>query len=287
MRKLLPYLFLAVFAVSCEKEIGIVLPDPESLIVVDGGITTGEVAKVTLTWSAGYFDPLDSASLINYVITTNALVTVTDGITTDTLAVTIDFNRPIPFVWVGSDVIGQVGRTYTLTVVADGKTVTSTTTIPTPVPLDSVWFEPEIPGDSLGFAWAHLTDPVGYGNGYRWFTMRLGEDATFLPPFGSSFDDNFIEGQSFDFGYSRPSSSNSQLPEDNDFRRGYFITGDSIVVKFCAIGIAEADFFRTYEIEVSNNGNPFASPGVIESNVDGGLGVFCGYSPSYDTIICQ
>src|SRR5688572_20512615 len=130
MRKLIPYLFLAVFAVSCEKEVSIELPDPESLIVVDGGITTGEVAKVTLTWSAGYFDPIDSASLINYVITTGALVTVSDGIMTDTLTVTLDFTRPIPFVWVGSDITGQVGRTYTLTVVADGKTVTSTTTIP-------------------------------------------------------------------------------------------------------------------------------------------------------------
>jgi hypothetical protein len=286
MKKIIPYLFVAVLAVSCEKEISVDLPDPESLIVVDGGISVGETAAVTLTWSAGYFDPIDSASLANYVIT-DALVTVTDGITTDTLTLSVDFNRPIPVVWIGSDVLGQVGRTYTLTVVADGKRVTSSTTIPTPVPLDSVWFEPEIPGDSLGFAWAHLTDPVGYGNGYRWYTMRLNEDPTFMAPYGSTFDDNFIEGQSFDFGYSRPVASNSQAPEDNDFRRGYFITGDTIVVKFCSIGIAEANFFRTYEIEVSNNGNPFASPGVIESNVTDGLGVFCGYSPTYDTIICQ
>lgn len=286
MNKLFPYLFLALFAVSCEKEVDIELPDPESLIVVDGGISVGETAKVTLTWSAGYFDPIDSASIANYVIQ-NAVVTVSDGILTDTLHLSIDFNRPIPIVWVGTNVIGQVGRTYTLTVIADGKTATSSTTIPTPVPLDSVWFKPEIPGDSLGFAWAHLTDPVGYGNGYRWYTMRLHEDATFLAPFGSTFDDNFIEGESFDFAYNRPVSASSQAAEDQDFRRGYFITGDTIVVKFCAIGIAEADFFRTYEIEVSNNGNPFASPGVIETNVDGGLGVFCGYSPSFDTIICQ
>lgn len=286
MKKIIPYLFVAVVAVSCEKEVSIELPDPESLIVVDGGITTGEVAVVTLTWSAGYFDPIDSASLANYVIT-DAVVTLTDGVTTENLMLSVDFNRPIPIVWIGSSIIGQVGRTYTLTVVADGKTATSTTTIPNPVPLDSVWFEPDIPGDSLGFAWAHLTDPAGYGNGYRWYTMRIGEDPTFLAPYGSTFDDNFIEGQSFDFAYNRPSSPNSQAAEDNDFRRGYFITGDSIIVKFCSIGVAEAKFFRTYENEVSNNGNPFASPGVIETNVTGGLGVFCGYSPSYDTIICQ
>lgn len=286
MKKIFPIAFIIFLFTSCEKEISIDLPEVESLIVVDGGIYVGQPAEVTLTWSAGYFDPIDSASLAGYVIQ-NATVTVWDGTSTDTLQLTLDFNRPIPLVWRGSSVIGQVGRTYILTVVADGKTVRSTTTIPTPVPLDSVWFKPDIPGDSLGFAWAHLTDPAGRGNGYRWFTKRLNVDPAFMAPFGSSFDDNFIEGESFDFAYNRPIPNNSTAPDDNDNRRGYFVTGDTVVVQFCSIGVAEVDFFRTFEIEVSNNGNPFAAPGVIESNVEGGLGVFCGYAPTYDTIICQ
>lgn len=286
MRKIFPFAIAFVFLTSCEKEIDIELPDVESKIVVDGGIFVGQPAEVNLTWSAGYFDPIDSASLANYVIQ-NATVTVSDGTTTDTLHLAIDFNRPIPLFWQGTNVLGQVGRTYLLTVIADGKTVTSTTTIPVPVALDSVWFKPEIDGDSLGFAWAHLTDPVGTGNGYRWFTKRLNVDPVFLTPFGSTFDDNFIEGESFDFAYNRPIPKNSTAPDDNDNRRGYFVTGDTVVVQFCSIGVAEVDFFRTFEIEVSNNGNPFAAPGVIESNVEGGLGIFCGYSPTYDTIICQ
>lgn len=286
MKKTIAFFLLSFAFFSCEKEISVDLPQPEQLVVVDGGITTGQPAEVTLTWSAGYFDPLDSASLANYVIT-NATVTVTDGFTTDTLNLTVDFSRPIPFVYRGSTITGQVGRTYTLSVFAGDHNAMATTTIPQPVPLDSVWFKPEIPGDSLGFVWAHMTDPAGLGNGYRWYTKRIGEDPTFLAPFGSTFDDNFIEGKSFDFAYNRPAATGSNLPEDNDFRRGYFITGDIVVVKFCAIGQAEADFFRTYEIEVSNNGNPFAAPGVIEHNVTGGLGIFCGYSPTYDTLICQ
>jgi len=272
--------------ISCEKEISVDLPQVEQKIVVDGGIFVGQPAAVTLTWSAGYFDPIDSASIANYVIS-NALVTVSDGTTTDTLQFTIDLNRPIPFIFRGNNVIGQAGRTYVLTVVADGKTVTSATTIPTAVPLDSVWFKPEIPGDSLGFAWAYLSEPAGLGNGYRWYTKRMNKDATFLAPFGSTFDDTFVDGKSFDFAYSRPSVNGSTAPDDNNQERGYFKIGDTIVVQFCSIGFHEADFFRTFEIEVSNNGNPFAAPGVIESNVEGGFGVFCGYNPTYDTIICQ
>jgi len=286
MKKIAAILLPVLLFISCEKEISVDLPQVEQKIVVDGGIFVGQSAVVSLTWSAGYFDPIDSASIANYVIS-SALVTVNDGTTIDTLQFTVDLNRPIPFVFRGNNVIGQAGRTYVLTVVADGKTVTSTTTIPTAVPLDSVWFKPEIPGDTLGFAWAYLSEPAGVGNGYRWYTKRLNKDATFLAPFGSTFDDTFVDGKSFEFAYSRPSVNGSTAPDDNNQERGYFKTGDTIVVQFCSIGFHEADFFRTFEIEVSNNGNPFAAPGVIESNVEGGFGVFCGYNPTYDTIICQ
>ena len=108
-----------------------------------------------------------------------------------------------------------------------------------------------------------------------------------MAPFGSAFNDKFIDGKTFDFAYDRPSIPGSTAPEDNNAEAGYYVRGDTIVVQFCTIGTAEVDFFRTYENMVSNNGNPFASPGVIKTNISGGLGIFCGYSPTYDTIICR
>jgi hypothetical protein len=282
--KKLSILFLASLAFfSCQKEVSIELPEAEKKIVVDGGIFTGQPAELNLTWSTGYFDPIDSASLANYLIT-NAVVTLTDGLQTDTLHLAFDPTRPIPIVWKGANILGQPGGTYVLNVTAEGKSVTSTTTIPQPVPLDSTWFKTDPGQDSLGFAWAHLTDPVGYGNAYRWFAKRASDQA-FYAPFGSTFDDRFFEGASFDFAYNRPSTGTSA--DENDPNRGYYKIGDTIIVRFCAIGKAESDFFRTYETEVSNNGNPFASPGVVKTNVENGLGIFCGYSPAYDTIICQ
>jgi hypothetical protein len=286
MKKLFFISTAAILLFSCQKEITVDLPEVEKKIVVDGGIFVGQHAEVNLTWSTGSFDPIDSASLASYLIS-NGTVTVTDGSQVDTLHVAYDPNKPIPIVWVGSTIFGQVGHTYTLSVTTEGKTVTATTTIPTPVPLDSAWFKIEPDQDTLGFAWAHLTDPVGQGNGYRWFAKRITKDPAFMAPYGSSFDDRFIEGKSFDFAYNRPSTPGSTAPEDNDGQRGYYKVGDTIVVQFCSIGQREVNFFRTYETEVGNNGNPFASPGVIETNVDGGLGIFCGYSPSYDTIICH
>jgi hypothetical protein len=286
MKNILFVTTLSIFLFSCTKEITVSLPEPEKQIVVDGGIFVGQPAEINLTWSTGYFDPIDSASLQNYLIS-NAVVVVYDGALTDTLQVTFDANKPIPIVWKGQNIIGQVGHTYNLKVVADGKTATSVTTIQNPNQLDSTWFKIEAGTDSLGFAWAHMTDPLGFGNGYRWFSKRITKDPAFMAPIGSAFDDKFIDGKSFDFAYNRPSVPGSSAPEDNNAEAGYYVIGDTIVVQFCTIGTPEVQFFRSLDNAVSNNGNPFASPGVIKTNVTGGLGIFCGYSPSYDTIICH
>lgn len=286
MKKQFIFLFALLALISCQKEITIDLPEVEKRIVVDGGIFIGQYAEINLTWSTGYFDPVDSASLASYLIS-NAVATVTDGAIVDTLHISYNPYKPIPIVWKGNTIIGQVGHTYVLSVTAEGKTVTATTTIPTPIPLDSAWFKVEPGQDSLGFAWAHLTDPNGIGNAYRWYAKRLHEDSTFLAPYGSAFDDRFVEAKSFDFGYNRPFNPAADAPEEIDGERGYYKIGDIIVLQFCTIGQREVNFFRTFETEVGNNGNPFAAPGVIETNIDGGLGIWCGYAQVYDTVVCQ
>jgi hypothetical protein len=276
----------ALFFYSCERDITVDLPEAEQKIVVEGYIEPGEKAVVMLTRSASFFAPVDSASLVSYLVL-NALVTVSDGITTDTLTATIDTNYYVPLVYKSQTLVGQVGRTYSLTVVADGKTLTSVTTLPQPVPLDSVWFKIQEGRDSLGFAWAHLTDPDTLGNCYRWFAKRLHKDKRFLPPPGSVFEDKFINAKSFDFAYNRGSEPNSETEEDTEGERGYFKRGDTIAVKFCAIDRTHFEFWRIEIIQEQNNGNPFASPAPIPTNINGGLGIWGGYTSTYDTIIAE
>ncbi|NBW04056.1 MAG: hypothetical protein EBR87_10190, partial [Cytophagia bacterium] len=105
-----------------------------------GGIMVGQPVEINLTWSTGYFEPIDSVSLANYLITT-AQVFVSDGAQVDTLHLAFNPNKPIPVVWRGATIIGQVGHTYLLTVISEGRTATSTTTIYNPTPLDSTWFK--------------------------------------------------------------------------------------------------------------------------------------------------
>lgn len=275
---------------SCEKEISIDdLPQPTDKIVVEGHVEPGKNPYVILTRNAPYFAPVDSATLANIVVQ-NALVTVNDGFTTDTLFMTFDFNYLPPIIYRAQNMVGVPGRTYILTIVAEGKTLTATTTLPQPVPLDSLWFKLYAPeeNDSLGFVWAHMSEPAGLGQAYRWFAKRIGKDLDFIPPLGSVFDDKFIDGQSFDFAYNRGSRPNSGAEDDTNNERGFFKKGDTVVIKFCSIDYEAFEFFRSFEIDLFSSGNPFASPASVKSNIfpeEDGLGIFCGYGAALDTVV--
>ena len=65
----------------------------------------------------------------------------------------------------------------------------------------------------------------------------------------------------------------------------YFKKTDTIFIKFTTIDQNTLKFFTTYEAAYQSNGNPFASPVNIISNIEGGgLGIWAGYGVTYDTI---
>ena len=272
------------FLISCEEDITVDLPTPEPRIVIEGYITPGSAAFIFISKSTAYFAPVDSASLVSSAVK-NALVTISDGTITDTLV------APAPdigYLYVSPNITGEVGKTYFLTVIdQSGETATAVTTIPVPVPLDSIWFVPQEEADTLGWIWARLTDPAQLGNNYRWFAKRLGKDADFIAPIGSVFDDEFFNSLSFDFAYNRGNVPNSTAIDDNNEEEGLFKVGDTIVVKFASITKESYDFWRSAETQSSSNGNPFGSPAPLKGNIEGGIGIWEGFSFTYDTTIAQ
>jgi len=300
---------------SCQKEIEVELPKLVTKIVVEGKIEPGIPPYVILTNNMPYFGTADLTSIQNLFVH-NAVITVSDGVSTVHLTEYCSQSLPdslIPLVaaFTGIDtftlknvnyclytslnpvMFGQVGKSYYLNIAVDGKTITSTTSILKPVPLDSVWFKYEklnAIGDTLGFVWAHLTEPGAEYNAYRWLARRDGKDLSFIAPPGSISDDKYYNGQSFDFAYSRGSARNSMQAEDFNEERGYYKAGDTVIVKFCTIDRAAYNFYRSLDIIVNNNGNPFASPSSVESNVyprEHALGNWCGYGVSTHTVICK
>ena len=57
--------------------------------------------------------------------------------------------------------------------------------------------------------------------------------------------------------------------------------------KFSAIDRSHFQFWRSEETQVGNNGNPFGSPAPVTGNINGGLGIWGGYSTTFDTIIAR
>ncbi|MEO8146241.1 MAG: DUF4249 domain-containing protein [Bacteroidia bacterium] len=268
---------------ACEKNITVDLPASKSEVVVEGYVETGTPPYVYLSYSTDYFAAIDSASLINYTIK-GATVTISDGIITDTL---LEISPSYGYFYVSTKLTGTVGRTYTLTVkTTNGEIVTAQTTLHQPVPLDSLWFKTQPNNDTLGFTWARMTDPDTSGNNYRWFAKRLHKDSLFIAPFGSSFEDKFINGTTFDFAFNRGELPNSSS-DPNDITTGFYSVGDTVVVKFCTMDNNSYTFWRDAETQSTNNGNPFGSISPITSGVKGGLGIFCAYGASYDTVICK
>jgi hypothetical protein len=286
---LLPVLLL--FLMGCEKNINISLPSVQSQIVVEGHIETGQGAYVVLTRSTDYFATIDTAALLASIVK-DATVIVSDGIFTDTLPLILDINylktTYIPWYYKKANpkVIGHPGGSYSLTILCEGKKLTSFTTMPSPVvKLDSVWFKLNPPSDTLGFIWAHLNDPENEQNFYRWYAKRLHKDNKFLAPIGATFNDKFINGTKFNFAYNRGSEPNSLAKDDQDNERGYFKKGDSVVVKFCNIDYNSYNFYSSYEAAAASNGNPFGAPSNVKSNIQGGLGIWAGFSPAFDTLV--
>lgn len=272
-----------IFFSSCEKDITVDLPDGEEKIVVEGYIETGRPAYVLLSRSAAYFAPFDSTSLLASGVR-GATVIISDGLITDTL---IELDPDYGYLYFSANIIGEVGKKYSLRILTNGKELTAETFCYPLIPLDSVWFKVQPNEDTLGYVWAHLTDPDTLGNVYRWFAKRMGKDKDFIAPNGSVFEDKFINGTSFDFAYNRGELPNSNAVDDSNDEEGFFKVGDTIVVKFCTAGQATFEFWRAAETQFFNNGNPFASVTSLTSNINGGIGIFEAYTSAYDTVIAK
>lgn len=306
---------------SCEKDITIELPEQEPVLVVEGRIENGQPPYVILTKSTGYFEAADINSFLNSFVH-DAIVTVESdniiyslpelctsdlppelrplaaqflGIRPDILTSNdyCIYTLPLEDLISGNFLVGVPGKSYRLKIESGSKSYSSITKVPELVPLDSVWFRTDGVDTVYGFAWARLTDPDTVGNAYRWFAKRIShgsygqvKDENFIPPFSSIFDDKFINGQRFEFWYdrgNRPSEEGGDLPGE---KQHYYKVGDTIVIKFCSIEKNVMNYIRKYETEIWNNGNPFASPNSLPTNISGNaLGLWAGYGASYDTII--
>lgn len=272
MQRIINYSFLflafSIALVSCnlEREIDINLPDYESRYVVECYLEPGQPFSLLLTRTASYFDPFPTTNseFLDDILVDGATVTIVHDGQTHTLQNGLFFN-PISRKAYNYLAAGPIPTDYEndfeLNIVTpDGKTITATTRILRPIPIDSIVVE-FLENDTLARVLTYFKDIPNEQNYFRRMLHEHTLDSIPLQDFAA--DDRFVEGNIV-FG----SAYN-------------FAEGDTIFNTIFHIDRPYYDFFNSVQTAASSNGNPFGQPSPIISNLKGtanSIGIFTGLS---------
>lgn len=158
MKQLISIMIIAFLCASCEKVVDLKYKDNPSRLVISGNITNEagpyyvKISKsIKLTETGAY-------PLVN-----DAVVTISDDAgNSETL--TSQGNGT----YRATTLTGVPGRTYTLTVQAEGQTYTAQSTMQPPVPFDSIKVEKLLSTGEIEYNFIPVyLDPVAKGNNYR------------------------------------------------------------------------------------------------------------------------
>ncbi len=175
------------------------------------------------------------------------------------------------------------GSKYDLEITAGSDVLTATTTIPDTVPVNRLFHERPAgnTGNNLYDFGLEFTDPINQVDYYRVLT-----GVNSLPLYSNNnsvFDDVFFDGQTFSFPIPRPVYPGEDFSVDSI---GLYTLGDTVQLKWMTMDYDHYEFWSSLEFD-SNNGGPFASYTRANSNINGGLGIWGGYSAFYYNYIIE
>lgn len=262
--------FLGCNTVDYTEEVTVV-----SKIVIQGYIEEGDVSHVILSTSIPIGSTVDTLSILKHMILL-AKVTVSDGTNSEVLSLQFDKNWIPPLVYIGKDLVGKSGKTYSLKVEYEGRVLESSTTIPTSVPIRELNYVKDNPADTTGYVFVKFDDPVGEKNQYQILTKVDKNEAIFVPAFYGNLNDDNFSSSVVNFQINR----GVLMFSDTKFRP-YFTDGDFIFVKLRTMDKAAFDFWNDYQNEIVNGVNPiFPANTSLKSNIVGGIGIWAGYGVS-------
>lgn len=288
-RTIIILLFFAQLT-ACEKNINFNLKAAESTLVVDAQIENDKAPIVILTKSFSFFDTISPLILANSFVR-NAIVTISNGTLTHQLK---EYAYPLVggisvYLYsidssnLSTAFAGKFNTNYTLKIISEGKEYTATTTIPSlSKKIDSLWWKtaPFATDTNDVVVYIKVTDPPGLGNYVRYFTQK--NKSVFLPGDNSVFDDQVIDGTTYQVQVDPGIDRNRPVPYDSN----YFKRGDTVSIKLCNIDKATYSFWSSWEFAYQSIGNPFAQPNKVIGNIsNGGLGAFYGYAAFNKTLV--
>ena len=257
---------------NLEQNVELDLPVYESQMVIECYMVPGQRFQCLITESVGYFEPyVDPSNPLGVNIPTvdSALVLISYSGITDTLYFGLypDIVNEKIYNYRSNSIVPQLYHTdFTLEVIDQrGRKATAVTRIKPPVEFDSTWTENI--NDFVLLAVKFKDDEPGTDN---YFRRQLHYDQVRSD---SLLNDDVFSDELFE-------------PDETIIRSaGNYVTGDRMITTLIKISFDYYDFITSFSDAINSNGNPFAVPAPVRSNIDGGLGIFAGYSISRDTFI--
>src|SRR5579859_505754 len=124
MKTIVKYFFLTAMTTilaSCSKDVTVNIPPAPQQIVVEGHVEPGQYAYLYLSHNFAFFGTTTINTILQQDVVHGAKIAITDGITTDTMREVI----PQLGYYQSLNMTGVTGRTYSLTVVSNGQTLTA------------------------------------------------------------------------------------------------------------------------------------------------------------------
>ncbi len=247
LKKYFIHIVLLLLLSGCETNLNYEIHGYTQKIIVEGMIANGQYPTVYLSLNVPVWQQVDSATILNNVIRT-AKVTVSDGTKTEILTSSWDKTHFPPYVYKGTSIKGEEGKTYYLTVEYSGYTLHATTTLPQSTAIESIKTLPVEGEDSLRQMQVTFTIDPTRKNSYRIYTKKPNDG--FYTETPVLFNAEFSLSGAKTFTVSpMPKLTDPSYDEGTKFRQG-----DTVFVKLCTIDSVSTQFFKELTFFSSSTG---------------------------------
>ena len=266
-RRILYGLCVIALCISCQEE---VQQELEDTIVVEGWIEAGGSPVVMLS-RAFVVTTAEETGNGQSVVLPWGRVSVSDGRQSVVLTGDYDERYFPPFRYSSSKIRGVPGNTYYLTVEYGNRVLTAQTTIPMPASLEALEVSPCEHIDSVYQITANFEDDPATKDYY--------------PALLGTIDDATLAEHNRHVVY----AGMHRLTSEKNAYGPYFLDTDSVQIKFARIDETTYKIHKAYEELMILANNPlFASDVSLPTNIEGGLGFWCGYAATkYNVVIAD
>ena len=279
MKKKYLYLLFTTIMFSCEPNLEYEIRGYSQKIIVEGYIANNEFPMVYLSLNVPLWQKVDSTTILKHVIRT-AKVTVSDGVKTEILTSKWDKTHFPPYVYRGTELKGEEGKTYYLTVEYGGYTIRSTTTIPYGTDIESFSTSDAETDSNLKLLSMNINIDPSKKTSFRVFSRKKKDGFYVATPIIYNTKLTLSGMQNFIIS-PQPAITDPSYAESS-----YFVPGDTVQIKLCALDSVSNAFFKDLSFFSTTTGvgsNSFyTEKEPLNSNISyPGFGIWWGCAARY------